>query len=172
MTSRVITFIIIFCTILILILGNKSINQEIYAQVVLDETVYLQEIFPEATKFDKGMLDNKEYYIAKKDDKELGYIISVEAEVYDHIAKVLVGFDSKAEIKAMKILSKEETAGLGAKMVETLPGESKPWFLKQFEGKNASDLEDAQAVTGATVSSRAIIDGVKKEVVDFVSKLK
>jgi Predicted NADH:ubiquinone oxidoreductase, subunit RnfG len=87
---------------------------------------------------------------------------------------MLVGFDFKGEIKGIKILSQEETPGLGAKIDEIKFGEKKPWFLQQFEGRLAGelDLRDIQAITGATISSKAVLEGVKNSVSDFLEKAK
>ena len=77
----------------------------------------------------------------------------------DQIA-TLVGVDNEGKIAGVKVLSEFEspryTKGL-------LADES--WFLKQFEGKDASDnfiLEgDVDAITGATITSSAVTRSIK-----------
>jgi electron transport complex protein RnfG len=63
-------------------------------------------------------------------------------------------------------LSQQETPGLGARIVEVRPGGEKPWFTSQFEGKSGDELRlkkdggGIDAITGATISSRAVAGGV------------
>ena len=59
-------------------------------------------------------------------------------------------------ISAIKILSQNETPGLGAKVVE-------PDFTRGFSNKKLTELNDVKAITGATISSHAVIDSVKKK---------
>ena len=71
---------------------------------------------------------------------------------------MLVGVDPELRVKGMKILSQRETPGLGTNV-------EKPKFQKQFIGKGMKDAiepkKDIDAITGATISSRAVCEGVK-----------
>ncbi|MDD5356032.1 MAG: RnfABCDGE type electron transport complex subunit G [Candidatus Omnitrophica bacterium] len=170
-----ILLLICLCASLVLGVTYQFTHSRIEAQLVSEEKDALGEIFSEATGFEQKTLGEKDYYSAKKDDKALGYIIKVDAKGYGGIISMLVGFDFNGEIKGIEILSQSETPGLGAKINEIRYGENKPWFLKQFEGKDAKELElgrDVQAITAATISSRAVLEGVKKEVTDFLSRVK
>ena len=76
----------------------------------------------------------------------------------------MVGMDTNGIITHIKILSQDETPGLGAKIVEVANGESEPWFQRQFSGKKASDLDHAvDAITGATITSKAVIDSIQQK---------
>lgn len=72
---------------------------------------------------------------------------------------MLVGVGADGKIKGIKILRQRETPGLGA-------GIARQKFLKQFTGKSARDplepKKDIDAITGATISSRAVCAGAKK----------
>jgi Na+-translocating ferredoxin:NAD+ oxidoreductase RnfG subunit len=98
---------------------------------------------------------------------QIGYVIEA-AKGYRNI-NMLVGLECEIKIK---ILTHSETR-LG-KVNEIRYGEKQPWFLKQFEGKSTSDLElkDIEAITAATISSKAVLDGVKKSVEEFLVKVK
>lgn len=169
-----ILLVICLCASLVLSVTYKFTHSRIEAQQNTEEKDALDEVFPEANKFEDRAIDNKAYYVARKYNDELGYIIKAEAKGYSGLISMLVGFDFKGEIKGIKILSHQETPGLGAKIDEILRGESKPWFLKQFKGKIAQDLvlKDIQAITGATISSKAVLDGLKKAVTDFLEKVR
>jgi len=169
-----ILLIICFCASLVLSVTYKFTHNRIEAQSTSEEKDALYKIYPEASDFGTEKLQEKTYYIVKKDNKALGYVIKAETQGYSSVITMLVGFNPKGEIKGIEILSQTETPGLGAKISEVLSGESKPWFLKQFEGKQAKDLDlkNIQAITGATISSRAVLDGVKKSVSDFLTQIK
>jgi electron transport complex protein RnfG len=75
--------------------------------------------------------------------------------------RLLVGIDEKGKISGLKVLSHQETPGLGANIVQ-------PRFLDQFKGKTAADKleakQDIDAISGATISSRAVCSGVRQAV--------
>ena len=87
-----------------------------------------------------------------------GKAISVSPRGYSGPIEMLVGVDPKGKVSGVKILSQRETPGLGAGIV-------KPSFLKQFIGKSSKDpiepKKDIDAITGATISSRAVCEGVR-----------
>jgi electron transport complex protein RnfG len=90
-----------------------------------------------------------------------GVVRQVAVRGYAGEIKLLVGIDEKGRISGVKVLSQQETPGLGANIVKT------DW-LKQFQGKTAADKleakQDIDAVTGATISSRAVCSGVRQAV--------
>jgi len=79
---------------------------------------------------------------------------------------MMVGIGDRGRVSGVKILSQQETAGLGAGIV-------KPNFLRQFSGKSAADpleaKKDIDAITGATISSRAVCKGVRRALEKFQS---
>lgn len=76
--------------------------------------------------------------------------------------RLMVGITAANEIKCIKILAQKETPGLGTKITE-------PPFISQFDGKRIQgtvwavkkDQGDFDAVTGATISSRAVLGAIK-----------
>ncbi|HVN67537.1 MAG TPA: FMN-binding protein, partial [Candidatus Sulfotelmatobacter sp.] len=93
-----------------------------------------------------------------------GQAIPVTVTGYHGPISMMVGIDNGGKVSGVKIISQKETAGLGADIV-------KPKFLKQFIGKDAkSKLEvkqDIDAITGASISSRAVCQGVKDALEKF-----
>jgi len=170
----IILLIICFCASFVLSTTYKFTHSRIEAQQILEEKDALDEVFSQAGDFEEKSLDDSVYYIAKQGEVQLGYVIRAKAKGYGGQINMLVGFDLNGEIKGIKILTHSETPGLGAKINEIRYGENKPWFLKQFEGKSAVSLEmkDIQAITAATISSKAVLEGVKKSVMDFLKKIK
>jgi len=169
-----ILLLICFCAALVLSVTYKFTHARIEAQAITEEKSALDDVFLEATDFGEEKLGDETYYVAKKENKTIGYIIRAKQRGYASTITMLVGFDLGGQIVGVKILSQEETPGLGAKINEVRYGENKPWFLKQFEGKIAQelDLKNIQAITGATISSTAVLEGVKKAVSEFLSTVK
>ena len=120
----------------------------------------------------------------------VGYACIAEGEGYSSTIKTMVGITPDGEIMGLKILSQKETPGLGARIEEVASSktlkdifkrdakkkkkdaEEKPWFQKQFIGKKPEDLyiEKMDAITGATISSEAVIDSVREKIKTVVSR--
>lgn len=87
-----------------------------------------------------------------------GTIFTIEMKGYGGPLSLAVGIDGEGNVAGIAVVSSKETIGLGSKALE-------PAFLKQYNKKNAQDpLEvgkDVQAVTGATISSKAVTNEVK-----------
>lgn len=122
-----------------------------------------KEIMPLAASFEK----ENEYTTLALDEEgnAIGKIILSKPKGYAGAIEMLVGIDFKNKITKMKIVKQSETPGLGAKI-------TKPEFLAQFENKTKDQLKlkkdsssgTIDAITGATISSRAIIKGIKDAV--------
>lgn len=78
--------------------------------------------------------------------------------------KILTGFDDKGQIIGYEVLSQSETPGLGAKMVDWFSGTGnrsvigrKPLSTPLIVSKDGGDVD---AITAATISSRAFLEAV------------
>lgn len=120
----------------------------------------MKKIIPAADSFVEL---NENVSAAKSGDNVIGYCAKVSTTGYGGEISMMVGLDVMAGVYGIEILSHSETAGLGAKIVEDD-------FKKQFIGKDSmlevvkSETEDPNqftAITGATVSSRAIAKGIE-----------
>ncbi len=170
----IILLTICLCASLVLSFTYKMTQAKILEQMTADEKNALSEVFPQATSFEEKILDDKPYYLAKKDGHDLGYITKIQAKGYSSTIVIMAGFDKAGEIKGVEVLSQQETPGLGAKIVEIKSSDKKPWFLEQFKGKKTSelDLKNIQAITSATITSKAVLDSVKKSVEEFLTQIK
>jgi electron transport complex protein RnfG len=126
----------------------KALNESLSRIVSADK--YLEEQFGENT-----------VYIAIKNNKKAGVLVSTSVKGYGGEIKLLVGIDEDNKVIGVEILENSETAGLGANA-------TKPEFLNQYRGKdlgvgvsktNASEKE-IKAISGATVTSKAVTEGV------------
>ena len=106
-----------------------------------------------------------EYYDALKDGKTVGYIASTYGKGYSSYISILVAVDPSVRVEKISILGHGETPGLGDEIEQK-------YFLKRFEGKSLDQLvvvktegtDKIQAISGATISSRAVTNGVREAV--------
>lgn len=82
---------------------------------------------------------------------------------------VLVGFDASGAITGYRILSHNETPGLGAKAVDWF--DVAPHDIKGRTGELAvnKDGGDIDAITGATITSRAFLEAVNRARAEYMN---
>jgi len=120
----------------------------------------IKYFFLKANSFEP-VLKGREVLYYRAEDREgnlLGVVFKTSGRSYEGEIETLVGMLKDGTITAIKVLTKDDTSGLGSLV-------SGPQFTEQF--KNTQDLSGIQAVTGATVSSQAIIDSVKKKAAEI-----
>ena len=110
--------------------------------------------------------------------KIVGTVVSVEPKGYGNKIKITVGIKTDGTIEAIEIVEHEETPGLGAKIIEE-PflsqfddlGTDKELIVVKTDSKNGYEIE---AISGATISSKAVTDGVniaKKISIEILEKV-
>jgi electron transport complex protein RnfG len=118
----------------------------------------------EMYKLPSGEGDSLEIYPARKDDKIIGYAVRTYSNAgFSGDISLMTGFLPDGTIHNITVLDQKETPGLGNKM-------SEPKFKDQFIGKNPSvfslkvkkDGGQVDAITAATISSRAFCDAVQR----------
>ena len=98
---------------------------------------------------------------------DLGYAVQVAPTGFSDAITMMVGVDREGNILGISIISHTETAGLGAvAAAKNAAGEA---FRGQFVGLSdgltvTKDGGEIDAITGATVTSRAICEGVNAAV--------
>ena len=101
--------------------------------------------------------------VAKVYKGENGYAVQTTPGGFDNTITMMVGVDNDGKVLGISIVSHTETAGLGAVAAAGTPaGEA---FRGGFVGKSGSvsvtkDGGEIEAITGATITSRAICVGV------------
>jgi Na+-translocating ferredoxin:NAD+ oxidoreductase subunit G len=114
-----------------------------------------------------------QYFKAQKDKNTIGYCIKVVGNGYSGYIRMIAGIDLNGVIKGVRVLEHYETPGLGARIDEIKPGEKDAWFLRQFGGKDAKAIavkQNIDAITGATISSKAVTDAIRETVSKFLSR--
>ena len=115
---------------------------------------------------EKEVLENSyiELYPVKKENKLTSMVVkSVSKKGYSGDVAVMTSFLPDGTIGKVTVVSQTETPGLGTRITE-------PAFLSQFENQRSNSFKikikkeggDVDAITGATVSSNAVVDAVLK----------
>ncbi|MCM8781536.1 MAG: RnfABCDGE type electron transport complex subunit G [Candidatus Omnitrophica bacterium] len=167
--------IICLTATLVLAVTYQITRPKIEERLRQEEQEALRQIIPEADFFNEKTVDKIDYFDALKRNNLIGYGIKITTNGYNGFIRLIVGIDLNGVIKGIRVIEHRETPGLGARINEIKPGEKDAWFLRQFIGKSARTIEirkDIDAVTGATISSKAVADAVNKMVNEFLSKLK
>ncbi len=89
---------------------------------------------------------------------DVGYVVQVVPSGFGGAIDMMVGVDASGTVTGVSIISMAETSGLGANA-------SKENFRQQFVGAAGSvavtkDGGTIESLTGATITSRAVSDGV------------
>lgn len=137
---------------------NALTKSKIIAQAQAEEDAGLKEVLPLAEHFEAVKLkDEVIYYKAlDKEGKLVGIAFKASGKGYSSTIETMAGMLKDGTINAIKILSQNETPGLGAKIID-------PDFTGRFANRGLNDISGVQAITGATISSKAVIDSVHKK---------
>ena len=119
---------------------------------------------PNEEKYTLDGFAEMEFFPAKKDSQPVGTAVRTYSEKgFGGKIWLMVGFDKDNRLYKIKVLEHKETPGLGNKM-------EKPRFIDGFAGKDLSvfklkvkkDGGDVDAITAATITSRAFCDAVER----------
>lgn len=105
-------------------------------------------------------------HTAKQGEQVVGYAVeTMTTKGFSGEFRLMVGFRASGEVYNINVLEHSETPGLGSKM-----GDEGNSLLASFKDKNPANMKqplavvkdggDVQALTAATISSRAYVDAV------------
>ena len=146
---------------------NYFTQPRIIALAQEQEQATLLELLPISSSFIAiKSKDEVLYYKGYDKDKKLvGVVFKASTKGYSSIIETMVGMSKDGRIQAIKIISQNETPGLGSRVAE-------PDFISQFRAKDIPGLNQVQAITGATISSKAVINSVTQKAKDMRELLK
>ncbi len=111
----------------------------------------------------EGSKDSLEFFIGEKEGDWSGVAVSTFTNKgYSGLIRMMVGFDTDGKIGDVVVLKQKETPGLGTKIKDNK-------FKSQFPGIDPSetllkvekDGGEINAITGATISSRAFCEATQ-----------
>ena len=122
--------------------------------------------------------------------KVRGYVFISKKYGYSSDIETMVGMKLDGTITGVNILNHNETPGLGAKIIEVVsdktifkaikeifsgkkdaPSDISPYFTVQFKGLRIKELDITaiDAITGATISSKAVVDSIKEREMEILN---
>ncbi|MBP3686254.1 MAG: FMN-binding protein [Clostridia bacterium] len=109
----------------------------------------------EAVPVPEGQNVEAIYLLRNPDGALAGYAVRVLSAGFSADIDMIVGFDADSSIRKVEIIALSETAGLGSRVAEEE-------YLTQYVGTSGELVlkEDIDAISGATKSSKAVINGV------------
>lgn len=114
-------------------------------------------------------------HTATATDQVVGYAVeTMTKNGFSGVVRLMVGFTPDGEVINIQVLEQSETPGLGTKMAD----EGNPLLLS-FQGKYPAQMNmsvkkdggDVDALTAATISSRAYVDAVRRAYNAYVQKV-
>lgn len=173
-TFTLVAFYVIGGFILAFVYANAS--PKIFRNNEEAEKKALKELLPEADdigKWGDWSIHNKQakYFIAKKGGEVVGYVVQSFGKGYSSYINTFIAVDKDFRVRKINILGHGETPGLGDE-IET------DSFKNQFAGKDVDHLkvlktdttEYVQAISGATISTRAVSEDAVRNGVNFLIK--
>ncbi len=85
-----------------------------------------------------------------KGGNDTGYVIMMQSKGYGGDIKLICGIRPDGSMEKVKTLSHSETSGIGSKVADNQSG-----YAENYTNKTAADYESVDAVSGATISSKA-----------------
>lgn len=120
----------------------------------------LKGVLPEFDTIKTDSIEGAPVFKAFKGDQYVGVATIASAMGFSDQIIIMVGLDKANNIVNYEVLSQKETPGLGTKCVD--------WFKNQINGKSINtdfkvkqDGGDVDAITAATISSRAFLNAVE-----------
>ena len=132
-----------------------------------------RDVLPSAARFEDKDINGKKYILGyDAEEKIVGGIYKAAPKGYSGPIKITVGVATDNSVTAVVItkLDQTETPGLGTNV-------TKPKFLNQFKGRKGNELKlkkdsgAIDAITAATISSRAVANGVKDGWEQYINDL-
>ncbi len=100
--------------------------------------------------------DVNDVFSVADDGVECGYCVSVSPSGFGGKMSIMVALDLDGAVLGVRIISHSETPGLG----DRIAGED---FLSQFKGKGGDGVK-LDAISGSTISSKAVATGVETSI--------
>ena len=110
---------------------------------------------PEADSFTAVECSIEGVTAVLKAENGAGYVITAQARGYGGQVPAVVAFSPEGTILSVVMMSNDETPGLGQKVTASD-------FTGQFSGRGAEPftIDDVDAISGATISSKATVSAV------------
>ncbi|MFM2481666.1 electron transport complex subunit RsxG [Celerinatantimonas sp. YJH-8] len=172
-----------FVVALLVMLSDRYIGPQIDKQVHLDQVREITQVLP-ASDYDNdpsrtpetATLPNGQiihYFLATKEGLPSAVILDAVAQGYSGDIHLLIAIDPKGTLTGVRVLSHQETPGLGDK----IEADKSDWIL-QFKGLSLQNPPEEQwkvtkdgghfaSFTGATITPRGVVKGIRQSLEMF-----
>jgi len=169
---------------------HRVTQPRIIAQRLAEEQEGLQDVFPGAAAFEPVREGGEVLYYNALDGNRrvLGHAFKAVRHGYSSDIVTMAGMRPDGTIVRIKVLSQNETPGLGTRIAEGIQKETlwdvllrkvkvlsrpRPWFQERFDGRDAARLDETvDAITGATISSDAVIASVQEKAQEVLRQVR
>ena len=162
MKEKLVTPILTIIIVAVVLFGGKSVLSDTAEKnVEIARNKMMSALLPGSTSFAPEEFDASENTAIKSVYKaENGFVIESVAYGYNGDVTLMVGVSNEGKVTGLVVEDMQETRGLGAKALTDVP------FLAQFllTGSDAEIGSNVDALTGATVSSKAVTKAVNSAV--------
>ena len=158
--------IIVSAVVLMLAIVNELTFETIASNLAAKSNSARQELFVDSVGFSPVSFDltdeeaktvSEIYSAAGKGEDILGYCMNVTCKGFGGDIVLIVGVDLDGSITGVRLISHAETPSIGASALTEDGG-----LLTRFSGVTASGVENVESVSGATISSSAVKEGLAK----------
>lgn len=160
-------FLVCLIVTLLLTCTNILTKTSIYNQKIKNDELSKKAVLPTAISFNEKSYLDKTYSVGINDDGTVaGYVFNTQAKGYGGTIEVMTGIAADSKVSGVTIISHNETPGLGANIKNNS-------FTDQFcistpqdgfiiKKGNATQDNEINAITGATISSTAVNNAVNE----------
>lgn len=147
---------------------NGITSDVIKQNIIKKQEVAFRQIFTEADSFDiveieeENPFDVSGAFTSLKNNVIEGYLFNVSTTGYGGVINMVIGVNADGSIKGLQLIGHTETKGLGTSAEEGFLSQYIDRNVEAFEvvsGTPSSDVQ-VEAISGATVSSKAVTAGV------------
>lgn len=160
-TGKPVLVLLIICLVSSFLLAEVDLLTKDYIAENIKESTYTvyYQVLPEADTFEELPCNMEGVTAVLKAKNGAGYVITAQGRGYGGAVPAAVSFDSDGNILKTIMMANSETPGLGQKV--TLAS-----FYGQFSDIPAENfaLDDIDAVSGATISSRASVTAINRAI--------
>ena len=155
--------LVVFLSVASLTVMDSMTREKIVAAQQAEIQEMLATLFPSLETFQFNEGSGK--YTILNGATTIGQARMLQAGGYGGAIDILIGIEPDGRLRGIRIISQQETPGLGARIVESQ-------FLDQFVGLSVNELDlsrdggSVDAITGATISARAVVYAVRETVRD------
>lgn len=168
----VVLFLICLIVSVLLAFTNQLTKAKIVEINKQTEQQSQQQVLPNADSFEPKTSQGLNYAVGKKGGEVAGYVFTTSSKSYGGDVKVMTGISKDGKVTGVNLVQTNDTPGLGLnaqkasfrdQFKQAVPASGKFDVNKNGQTGNGQ----IAALTGATITSKAVADAVNQAVASF-----